>query len=318
VTSHLVVNSYPTAKSLPIRAGIARGLFSRRAIDITLRFTDNSRDQRTGLADGRFDIVHLAVDNAVSMKDVDGEDVIAVMGGDSGMNEFFVQPDVDKFEDLRGGTVVVDAPDTAYALQAKQILSSRGLVAGKDYQIAAVGRGALRLEAMANDRKNTAAILNLPYSLEAREIGLKSLGLTTDFIGPYQAGCAFVMRGWAEKNGDPLVRYIASYIDSLRWVMSPDNHDACVKLLVDELGLTPRIAAEAVTLLRRPGYGFEPDAAFNLEAFRNTLALRSLAMTDGRPGEPVPGRYLDLQYYDRAMALVRDCNDAIAAPSTGS
>ena len=316
MASHLVVNSYPTAKSLPIRAGIAQGLFARREIDIALRFTDNSRDQRTGLAGGRFDIVHLAVDNAVSMKDVDGEDVIAVMGGDSGMNEFFVQPHVDKLEDLRGGTVVVDAPDTAYALQAMQILSSRGLVAGRDYRIAAVGRGALRLDAMANDSKNTAAILNLPYSLEARDIGLKSLGLTTDFIGPYQAGCAFVMRSWAEKNADRLVRYIAAYIDSLHWVMSPDNHEACVKLLVDEIGVTPGIAAETVTLLRRPGYGFEPDAAFDLEAFRNTLALRSTAMNDSRPGEPA--RYLDLQYYDRAMALVRGCNDAIAAPSMGN
>ena len=56
------------------------------------------------------------------MIEVAKQDVVIVTGGDSGMNEFFVQPEVKSFADLRGRTLVVDAPDTAYALQAKKIL----------------------------------------------------------------------------------------------------------------------------------------------------------------------------------------------------
>ena len=47
-------------------------------------------------------------------------DVVIVTGGDSSMNEFFVQPDVRSLADLRGRTLIVDAPNTAYALQGEE------------------------------------------------------------------------------------------------------------------------------------------------------------------------------------------------------
>ena len=51
--------------------------------------------------------------------------------------------------DLRGRTLVVDAPDTAYALQAKKILLQRaGLRAGVDYTVKPVGAGVFRFKAM--------------------------------------------------------------------------------------------------------------------------------------------------------------------------
>ena len=74
------------------------------------------------------------------MIEVAKEDVVIVSGGDSGMNEFFVQADIKSFADLRGRIVVVDAPDTAYALQAKKILLQHGLKDG-DYTIKPVGAG---------------------------------------------------------------------------------------------------------------------------------------------------------------------------------
>ena len=63
-TVQLRVNAFPNAKALPLQAGIATGIFQRRGFDIELTLTDNSRNQRDGLAAGKFDIVHAAVDNA--------------------------------------------------------------------------------------------------------------------------------------------------------------------------------------------------------------------------------------------------------------
>ena len=81
------VCAYPTAKSLPLHVGIERGFFKRFDIAVSVQFTDNSRAQRDSLASGASDIVQLAVDNALSMIDDDGHDVVIVSGGDSGMNE---------------------------------------------------------------------------------------------------------------------------------------------------------------------------------------------------------------------------------------
>src|SRR6267154_2633925 len=43
-------------------------------------------------------------------------DVAIVTGGDNGFNRIFVQPEINAYAELRGKTVVVDAPNTAFAL----------------------------------------------------------------------------------------------------------------------------------------------------------------------------------------------------------
>lgn len=126
----LRVKVFIGAQNLPIYVGIAKGIFAKHGVTIDLQFTRNSTEMRNGLAAGEFDIAHSAVDNAVAMVEVAGKDVIIVMGGDSGMNEFIVQPELRSIADLRGRTLIVDAPNTAYALLAKKILLNNGLKDG--------------------------------------------------------------------------------------------------------------------------------------------------------------------------------------------
>ncbi len=154
--TELRVNTFPNAKALALHSGIANGIFERRGFKIDLHLTPNSKSQREGLAAGKFDIVHSAVDNALAMIEVAKQDVVIVTGGDSGMNEFFVQPEIKSFADLRGRTLVVDAPDTAYALQAKKILLQHGLKEGADYTVKPVGAGVYRFKAMEESKDNAA------------------------------------------------------------------------------------------------------------------------------------------------------------------
>jgi ABC-type nitrate/sulfonate/bicarbonate transport system substrate-binding protein len=294
------VNTFPNAKALPFHAGIAAGIFARQGIALNLAFTDNSRNQRDGLAAGQFDVAQAALDNAVAMIEVAKADVVIVGGGDSGMNEFFVQADVKSFEHLRGRILVVDAPDTAYALQAKKILLQHGLKEDVDYKVKPVGAGALRFMAMANDRTNAAAILNLPFTVQAEHLGLRSLGRTIDLLGPYQAGGAFVMREWARDHADVLERYLAGYIASVRWVRDPANKEEAIKLLRENSSLTLAVAARTYELLVDPAFGFNVDARFDPQGFRNLLALRAEIQRKGE--EPVPPeRYIDLGFYERAL-----------------
>jgi ABC-type nitrate/sulfonate/bicarbonate transport system substrate-binding protein len=298
------VNTFPNAKALPLHAGIATGIFARRGFTIELHLTESSNSQREGLAAGRFDIVHSAVDNALALIEVAKQDVVIVTGGDSGMNEFFVQPEIGRFEDLRGRMLVVDAPDTAYALQAKKILLQHGLKEG-DYTVKPVGAGVFRLKAMAESKDNTAAILNLPFTVQAEAIGLKSLGRTTDMLGPYQAGSTFLLRAFARAHGEALERYIAAYVESLRYVRDRANRATNVALLIDKLKVSQQEAERTYDLLLDPDFGFTPDARFSHDGFKAMLALREELQR--RPGDAVvdPGRYIDLGYYQRAMALVR-------------
>ena len=119
---------------------------------------------RNGLAKGDHQIAHAAVDNAVAMVELAKADVAIVTGGDNGFNHIFVQPEINAYADLRGKTVVVDAPNTAYALLLYKALKDAGLNKG-DYAVKPVGGTTARLEAMTKDKGNAAAaVLNPPFS----------------------------------------------------------------------------------------------------------------------------------------------------------
>ena len=64
------VNTFPTARSLPFFVGVEKGFFARHGIKLEFEFTESSSAQREGLASGKFEVVHSAVDNAVAMVEV--------------------------------------------------------------------------------------------------------------------------------------------------------------------------------------------------------------------------------------------------------
>jgi ABC-type nitrate/sulfonate/bicarbonate transport system substrate-binding protein len=295
------VNTFPTARALPFIVGIEKGVFEKYDIRIEVEYTDNSENQRAALAAGKIDLVHSAVDNAVAMVEMAKVDVVIVSGGDSGANEFIVQSDIKNFSDVRGRAVVVDAPNTAYALQAKKILLKNGLKDGVDYRLNPVGNGMLRYKAMLENKDNAAAVMNLPYSAQAIEAGMRSLGRTVTMLGPYQASGAYVMRSWAKANPDTLERYLAGYVASLRWVVNPKNRVEAVTLLVEKQKLPKSLAERSYDLMIDPSFGFAPDAKFNMAGFINVLALRQ--EVEGGKMAP-PDRYIDLTYYDRAMKRI--------------
>ncbi len=296
----LRINSFPNAKALPLQVGIGKGFFARRGLKAELELTESSKAQRDGLAAGKFQIAQSAIDNAVAMIEGAKQDVVILSGGDSGMNEFFVQAGIASFADLRGRVIVVDAPDTAYALQVKKLLAQHGVRPG-DYTIKPVGAGVYRLKAMLADQGNAAAILNLPFTVEAAQAGMKSLGRTVDLLGPYQAAGGFALRAWAEQNRDTVERYLAAYVESLRWIRDPANRAEAIGLLVSEQKLARETAEHTYDQLIDPAFGFTPDAKFDMEGFRNMMALR--AEVEGKTGA-APERYLDFSYYDRAMTMV--------------
>ncbi len=217
------------------------------------------------------------------------------------MNEIIVQPDVRSFADLKGHTLLVDALNTAYALQLKKILLMNGLKENVDYKLNPIGGTGLRLRGMKENKDYKAAMLNLPFSLDAKAAGLKSMGRATDLIGPYQANGTFVKRSWGQAHREVLERYIAGLIEGTRWAMAPANKDAAVKILSERLKVSTENAAKTWDLMTDPKFGIAPDARFDMQGFRNVLALRAEIEGSWGGKAPAPDKYLDLSYYEGAQ-----------------
>jgi ABC-type nitrate/sulfonate/bicarbonate transport system substrate-binding protein len=297
------VKAFPGASALPLIVGAQQGLFDKQGVKVEVAFTQNSQEQRADLAAGSVHVAHSAVDNAVAMVERGGQDVVIVAGGDSSMNEFFVQPDVRSFADIRGRTVVVDAPNTAYALQAIKILLMNGVKPG-EYKLHSAGNTGLRYRAMQENREYAAAMLGPPISASAPAAGFRSLGRAVDLLGAYQAGGFFVQRKWAESNADTLERFLAGLIEATRWTVAPQNRDAGAGLLVERFKLERGAAERTMQWLADPKFGLSPDARLDLEGFRNVLALRAELEGDWGGKPPPPEKYIDLRYYEGALKRI--------------
>lgn len=293
----LVVSTFPNAKALPLWAGKAYSIFADAGLDLSLHETGSSKEQRKCLAAGEIHVVQAAVDNALAMIK-QGEDVIIFMGGEGGMNDFIVAASIASFNDLRGRTLAVDSPDTAYALLARKVLAEHDLVLDRDYKLMPVGNGAKRLRALKADASLAGAILNPPFSAEALLAGMHSLGSLDDLVGAYQAGGAFAMRSWANANTQAVERYIAGYLKSLDWLRNIGNEAAAIDILRDRLDLSADVAKATYQQLCDPVRGFTIDAKFKDKGFAQVLSVR--AQTEGAdPAIADPSTYVDLSFYDR-------------------
>ena len=298
----LKVMSFPGLSNYPVFAAQHKKLFEKHGLAVDLVYTPSSQVQRDALAKNDCQIAHTAADNAVAMVEIGHRDAILVTGGDSGFNRIVAQPEIKSLGELRGKTVVVDAPNTAYALLLYKALKNAGLNKG-DYAVNAVGGTTQRMEAMQKDKAHAAAaVINVPFSFRLEALGMTDLGSATKSLGAYQAGSVVVMRDWAKANSDALVRYIAAIIEGRRWLLDPANKAEAVKLAVERVKLTPDIAARAYDYVLDPTEGFNKDAQFDVDGFNNVLKLR--AEIEGQWGgkAPAAGKYVDLSYYKKAIA----------------
>lgn len=295
----LKVIVFPGLSNLAQFAAESQGFYKKRNLAVELINTPNSDELRKGLAEGRYDIAHGGVDNAVAQVENDKTDLFIFMGGNSGLNNLFVQPEIKSYEQLRGTTMAVDAPNTAFALLLYKMLDVKG-IKRSDYKVVPVGATHLRLAAMLKDKTYSAAMLSPPGSIQAANAGLKDLGSAVSVVGPYQSDGGWVLRSWGKANADTLTRYIQANIEGIRWALNPANRAALTAVVAGRLKLPPDVVAESLKLADDQK-GFATDARFDLEGFRNVLKLRAdmLGTWGGKP--PAPEKYLDLSYYDRAL-----------------
>ena len=68
----------------------------------------------------------------------------------------------------------------------------------------------------------------------------------------------------------------------MRWSLDPKNRADAAAILIENFKLAHDIAEKSLALMAEPGFGFARDAKFDLEGFKNVLALRA-EVEGGKP-----------------------------------
>jgi ABC-type nitrate/sulfonate/bicarbonate transport system substrate-binding protein len=97
----ITIMVFPGMHNLPLLATQAKGFFARHGLQVDIKFAPSGAELRNGLAAGRYQIVHGAIDQATAMAEVAKADLAVIMGGDNGFNSLFVQPEIQTIAKLQ-------------------------------------------------------------------------------------------------------------------------------------------------------------------------------------------------------------------------
>jgi hypothetical protein len=169
------------------------------------------------------------------------------------------------------------------------------------YKTLAGGATSHRLEALKNGTVDF-SLLTLPFNLLAKDAGLLHLDRPFETIGIYQSTGGFVHSSWALENASTLSRYLAAYIEGLRWVLEPAFETQVVGLIETHLKLSHAHALECYAQVTHPTTGFFKDAKLCAQGMKKVLELRQ--KFEGNSLEYAISDFYDDLFYQSALDLI--------------
>lgn len=276
----LVVNVFVGAHNLPLLVAQERGTFERSGIAVELVRTASSTDQMRGLIEGQWPIVHTSPDNLLAWGQRQGRELVAWLGGSVGPLALVAQPGLASAASLRGKTLAVDALESGFTFALRAMLQAQGL-RPTEYRLEAMGATNLRWQALREGRA-LATLLNLPFSLLARDAGYALLGTHLTAAPRLLTSVAGSTREWLLGNAATATAYARVMGASLAWLYDPANRPAAWAILRREFSLSAEVAAEVAETLLDPYTGFLPTAYLDVVGLQRVVDLRAEA-TGWRP-----------------------------------
>src|SRR3972149_8653299 len=225
----VTIHVFPGSANLALFVASEKGFFEKSNIKLELSITRTSREQMTGVRDGKWDLGNTALDNVIAYNVNEGTDFVMFMGVGGTTLHFFVDPSIKSFSDLKGKPLSVDALTTGFAFVLQKILHENGIKPG-EYKLVSVGGTGERFQSM-KKKETLGAILTPPFIAQARQAGFKDMGEVTKYIPDYASTAGFTTRRWAGAHGDLLVRYIKGNIAAVNWVYDSKNRSEAAPLL---------------------------------------------------------------------------------------
>jgi ABC-type nitrate/sulfonate/bicarbonate transport system substrate-binding protein len=290
-----------------IIAAEAKGFLNQENIRVEINTVTDSPTLLRNLISGKYDLILNNADNVIAWAEGQGEDpgkndFVIFLGGSQGVDQkLVIAPGVDDWSGLKGKIFAVDAPTTGYAIVGIYMMKQHGLEWNRDYTFKSFGNTTARADAMS--RGDAAAAMMSMSDDEIQKRGFKVLARAQDYVKHYARGLGATRREWANKNANLVVRFTRAMIRATDWLQHPNNKEEVIQMLLMENKNNQSRAESMYRQTLSPTMGLTPRSRIDMEGIRTVIALREIAGLM-KPPVPKPEKYIDEQYYQKALATL--------------
>ena len=280
----------------PLWVASKQGFFERQGLDVQLVLVSSADKSTMALVGGSVLVGSGSIDATIGATE-QGADLVATGGVINGLTHMLMGAKKFKtYEDLRGANIGSSSLTSGTAFVLRRMMAAKGLQYPKDYQMINVGPSAQSFLALTANRVD-AALIAVPLSSDAAEMGYNIIGRAAEIIPNYQLTEISTRRPWAEKNRAVMVRFMKAMVLAMRWLY--DNKEPAIDFLGKEMRLKPEHA-------RRGWEYYTQQKIWNLNAEANVEGVRTVIQIMGergllKPPLPPPSKYLDHSYVEEAL-----------------
>src|SRR6185295_14757552 len=230
-----IPSTIKTVSALQFHLAQRKGFFAREGIALEMIPIDGgAANMVVALTKGVVDISRTATPYLI--QDVlNGSDNVAILGETATpIYSLIAKPEIKTFADLKGKTIGLSLAVDTISISTRKLMALNGVKEGEFKVKELVGTPA-RADCL---RKSScdAVPLGQPEDFILMKQGYTRLGVSTDAMSHFQFIVSAVRRSWAQKNKDPLVRYVRSLASSFGYLRDPANREEVVRLVVETTG----------------------------------------------------------------------------------
>jgi len=220
------------------------------------------------------------------------------------MNELIVRPEIRSVADIRGKTLVVDAPNTAYACSRRRVLKDAGLIDGRDYALKPIGGSRSVSRPWKKERRQRRRDAQPSILVRRKRQRAEEPRARDRYPGAVSGGGRVRDAPWAARE-----RAVARALHRRVHRIGAHDHgpgeirSQVVSLIATRLKQDAKVAERTYqALMERASTGAGREIRHG--GFKAVLALRARSKGSGAAKPPAPDKYIDLGYYERAMKLL--------------
>jgi ABC-type nitrate/sulfonate/bicarbonate transport system substrate-binding protein len=200
------------------------------------------------------------------------------------------------YEDLRGATIGSSTLTSGTAFLLRRVLKTKGLEYPRDYTLVNVGGSGPAFTALSTGNID-AAILAVPISFRAQQMGFNLIGKVTDVFPNYLLSGFSVRREWAAEHREQVVHFLKAVLRARKWL--EENRKAGAEFLAKELNMKPKLAEQGLDYYIT-NQAWEPNLKIDLDGLKTVIEIYA-EQADMKGPLPSPEKYVDLSYLNEAL-----------------